>query len=187
MDEFNYLGVLISIILGLGITRLLQGLGQQIEFRTQVRGYWPSLAWAVILLVIHIQTWWSMFPLRYKQDWTFLGFLIVLLQPIVLYLLAAVVLPAPQSGERVDLRAHYYGQSRWFFGLFVMLLLISLAKGLMLSGGRLDPVDLAFHLAFLSTSVACAVSARPRVHETVTVATAALIAVYIAELFSRLR
>jgi hypothetical protein len=33
MDEFNYLSVLISIILGLGVTQLLTGLGKLIFAR----------------------------------------------------------------------------------------------------------------------------------------------------------
>jgi hypothetical protein len=44
MDTFNYLSVLISIILGLGITQLLSGLGRSLEYRDKDRLYWPSLA-----------------------------------------------------------------------------------------------------------------------------------------------
>ena len=97
MDQFNYLAVLISIILGLGITQLLSGFGRWIEHRASFRAYAPAICWAFVLLVIQVQCWWSMFGLREQADWTFLKFMAVLMQPIVLYLQAIVVLPGASS------------------------------------------------------------------------------------------
>ena len=74
MDQFNYLAVLISIILGLGITQLLSGVGRLLQARGHVRLYWPTLAWVAVLLVVHVQTWWAMFGLRTLQTWTFAAF-----------------------------------------------------------------------------------------------------------------
>ena len=186
MDEFNYLSVLVSIILGLGITRLLTGLGQQIEYRGRGRTYWPSLLWAVVLLVIHVQTWWSMFGMRSHEGWTFLAFLVVLLQPVTLYLLAALVLPTTAPGEPVDLRAHYYWQTRWFFGLFVALLAVSLVKDLVLAGVLPAPANVAFHLVFMAMAAAAAVTERARYHEAVAALTPVLFGAYVVLLFSQL-
>ena len=51
MDEFGYLAVILSIILGLSVTQLLQGLSNVINARDRVRIYWPAIAWALLLLV----------------------------------------------------------------------------------------------------------------------------------------
>ena len=75
MDQFNYLAVLISIILGLGITQLLSGFGRWIEHRATFRAYAPAICWAFVLLVIQVQCWWAMFGLREQTDWTFLKFM----------------------------------------------------------------------------------------------------------------
>ena len=56
MDALEYLAVLISIILGLGIAQLLGGLGRWVEHRASFRPFAPALIWAVILLLIHVQT-----------------------------------------------------------------------------------------------------------------------------------
>ena len=93
MDEFGYLAVILSIILGLSVTQLLQGLSNVINARDRVRIYWPAIAWALLLLVIDIQAWWSMFGYRERHTWTFLQFAILLLETILLYLLAALALP----------------------------------------------------------------------------------------------
>lgn len=57
MDEFGYLAVILSIILGLSVTQLLQGLSQVINARDRVRIYGPAIGWALLLLVIDVQAW----------------------------------------------------------------------------------------------------------------------------------
>jgi len=116
MDDFNYLAVPISIILGLGITQLLSGLGRWVENRTSVPAYAPTIVWIVTLLVMHVQTWWSMYGLRHHQDWTFFQFVVVLLQPTTLFLLTTAVVPSSASAAR-DLKSNYFAQRRWFFSL----------------------------------------------------------------------
>lgn len=186
MDAFAYLSVLISIILGLGITRLLTGLGHQIEFRGLVRGYWPALAWAIVLLLLHVQTWWSMFGMRAFEQWAFHDFAVVLLQPIVLYLLAVLVLPSPGTAASIDLKQHYHAQRRWFFGLFATLLIVSLVKDLALMGHLPDPVNLAFHLVFLGLSLAAIAIYRAWFHRAFAALMLMLFTTYIALLFPTL-
>ena len=60
MDPFSYLSVLISIVLGLGITNLLGGVATLMRGRSQVRPYWPLPIWLVTLFLMHVQTWWTM-------------------------------------------------------------------------------------------------------------------------------
>lgn len=186
MDEFNYLIVLISIVLGLGITRLLTGLGLLIERRDRVRLYGPTLAWTAVLLLVHIQTWWSMFGMRDHIAWTFFDFLVVLLQPVVLYLLAVLVLPTETPEGALDLQAHYHEQARWFFGLFGALLVVSLIKDLTLSGALPDALNVAFHLAFFAIALTGAVTQRETFHRAIATLAIVLLGLYIAALFSRL-
>ena len=104
MDEFGYLAVILSIILGLSVTQLLQGLSQVINGRDRVRIYWPAIGWTLLLLVIDVQAWWAMFGYRNRHAWTFLQFAVLLLETIILYLLAVLALPTPFGEETVDLR-----------------------------------------------------------------------------------
>ena len=108
-EEFQYLAVLLSIVLGLGVTQLLTGVGRLVQARARVRAYWPPLAWVGLLLLIHVQTWWAMFDLRDHRGWTLLKFLVVLATPACLSLMTALVLPdvaeATGGGRELDLRA----------------------------------------------------------------------------------
>lgn len=185
MDEFSYLSVLISIILGLGITQLLSGFGRWIEQRAVFRAYGPAMAWAAMVLLIHIQGWWSMFGLRNHRDWTFLQFGMVLLQPITLYLLAALVLPGTNAPE-LDLRSNYFVQRRWFFGLLMALLVISVLKDLTVNGELPSPANLAFHGVLFATSLVAVLTERESYHRFFAYSSLAFMATYITMLFARL-
>ena len=186
MDAFSYLSVLLSIILGLAITQVLKGFRGLMQARARLRTYWPTVLWSIIILVLAVQSWWAMFGLRQHRDWTFFAFSLVLAQTIAVYLLAALVLPDFFGEAPVDLREHYYGHRRWFFALLVVLLVLSLAKGWVVSGHLTDPVDLTFHLVFALTGIVGVLTADRRYHEFISAFTAVGIGTYIATLFTHL-
>ena len=185
MDEFSYLSVLLSIILGLAITQVLKGLRGLILARHQVQHYWPSVLWAIFILLICVQSWWAMFGMRAMKVWGFLDFLVVLAQTIVTYLIAALVFP-DFGQQTVDLRAHYFNHARWFFGLIVGVLLISILKEWMLAGSWPAPANLLFHLLFMALALIAAFARSPWLHKALPLASLAVLAFYIAFLYARL-
>jgi len=152
VEAFEYLSVIISIVLGLGITHLLMGFGRWLEHRDTFRPFGPTLAWAGFILLAHLQTWWTMFGYRMYAEWNFLQFALVLLQPIILFLLAMVVFPSGDAPQR-DLRENFFHQRPWLFGLLIVLLGVSLLKDLVRQGSLPDAVNLAFHGVFLCFAV----------------------------------
>src|SRR4030095_11699298 len=102
MDEYSYLSVLLSVILGLAVTQILQGFRGLLLSRTRVHIYWPVIAWALLLLLICLQHWWSMFGLRTRRDWTFLQFAAVPLNVILIYMIAGLVFPDLCGDKVVD-------------------------------------------------------------------------------------
>jgi hypothetical protein len=187
VDAFSYLSVLLSIILGLGLTQLLTAVGRLIRHRDRVRLDWLPLLWAAVLLVVYVQAWWAMFGLRNVREWTFVAFLAVLAQTCTLYMMAAVVLPEQVDDAGVDLAAHYERQRRWFFGFFLATLVVSIAKDLVIGRRLPSPVNLAFHGVLGALCVSAMTVGRRRVHEAIGIAGAAAIAMYISLLFMRLR
>ena len=184
MESFDYLSVLVSIILGLGITQLLSGFGTWLEQRHAFRAYGPAIAWAAFLLLVHVQTWWSMYGMRDHEGWNFLQFALVLLQPILLYLLAVIVLPGPNAPQN-DPRENFRMQRRWFFGLLIVLVLASLLKDM--SRMELpDPVNLLFHAVFIVVALVGALRESERVQRFVAFLSFAAFALYIGMLFAEL-
>ncbi len=186
MDEFGYLSVLLSIIIGLAITQLLQGFRALVLSRSRLVVYPAPIIWAATLVLIAVQTWWAMFGLRDVTTWTFLKFAIVLAQTIVLYMLAGLVLPDFTGDAPVDLRDHYYAHRRVFFGVAVASALISLGKDLVLSGHLPDAPNVGFHVVFILTAITAAVTAREWYHRLLAPAMLLVFCAYIALLFTRL-
>ena len=187
MDEFGYLAVILSIILGLSVTQLLQGLSQVINARDRVRIYGPAIGWALLLLIIDMQAWWAMFGYRTRHAWTFVQFAILLLETIILYLLAALALPMAFVADVVDLRANYFRHARWFFGSFIAVLLVSLSKDVIFSGSLPGGFNLGFHLFWIVGAGIAALTRSDPFHKAWVWISAASFIVYIAALFFELR
>jgi hypothetical protein len=186
MDQFSYLSVLLSIILGLAITQVLQGFRGILLARSRVRMYWPVLVWAAGLLAISVQGWWAMFGLREISEWTFAQFAVPLLQTVFTYMLAALVFPDFYGDETVELRSHYFAHVRWFFGLLIALLIASLAKDLVNNGHLPDRTNVVFHIAFIAASLIAVLTRREWYHKGLSLIGTGAFAVYILLLFSRL-
>lgn len=186
MDAFSYLSVVLSIVLGLGLAQVLTSIGRLVRHREHVRLDWLPLLWAVAILVVFVQVWWSSFGLRGQKDWTFLGFTVVLAQTALLYLVAAVALPEHVDDGGVDLREHYRRQSPVFFGFLLATLVVSLLKDLTLSGHLPAGPNLAFHAVLGALSVVGMRSRSRRVHEMLGLSGVVGIAAYIGLLFTRL-
>ena len=187
MDAFAHLSVLISIVLGLGVTSLLSGLARTVQLRDQVRFYWPVLIWAAVLLVVHMQVWWATFGLRDVMVWTFPVFALTLLQPVLLYFVSALVLPDFDRDDALDLRANYFRHASWFFGAFAVLLVVSLARSYATYGRLPDPADTLFHLAFMLAASACAIYRSEMLHKLGAIAAVIGISAYVGLLFMALR
>ena len=184
MEAFTHLSILVSVILALGIAALLSGFAQIIEHRRTALVYSPSVCWALFLLLVHVQTWWTIFGLRSHLSWTFLEFAVLLLQPITLYLLAALTLP--QSAAELNLREKYFSHRTWFFTLLIILLLASIVKDLVVNGVVPSAGNLAFHGLFLLIAAIGLLTTADRVHRLIAYAALLAFSSYVALLFSRL-
>jgi hypothetical protein len=93
MSPFEYVIVLVSIILGLGITTILTGLAELIKHR-QLKLYTPYIIWLILVFVLHIHEWWVSYSLKSIEIWKLPMFLFIILYPINLYVLAHLLFPS---------------------------------------------------------------------------------------------
>ena len=120
MSPFAYLSVLTSIVLALGITRILSGYGQLVQVRHEVRVYWVHAFWGINVLLYLLMNWWILYRWQVETKWTFFLFVFVLLSPVIGYLLAALLFPE-HIDIGADLKEQYYSNSRLFFLLAALL------------------------------------------------------------------
>ncbi len=126
MSTFEFVTVLMSIIVGLGITRVLSGLSALIELRDSVTFDWLTLMWSLNIFSFHVIFWWVVVNnWRSLEEWTFLRFGPLVLYSVFLYFCAALVLPArPQKG--LDLKTRFEAIRRPFFILLLLVLISEL-------------------------------------------------------------
>jgi len=132
---------------------VLQGYRSILLARGHVRHSAPVIIWSVLLLVIFAQAWWASFGLRDRQHWDFLSFTIILLQMVLLYMLAGLVLPDVGSGATVDLGDHFDRQRTPFFGFLIAMLAVSMLKDVVLDHKLPSPLNLTFHLVFVTVAL----------------------------------
>lgn len=130
MGMFEYVAVLTSIIVGLGITHLLQGTARLIQHPDAGRPYWVHLTWVLYMFLNSVFWWWWEFRLTRLDVWTFEVYIFVILFAVVLYMLCALLYPASLEGY-VGFKDYFYSRRAWFFGLSIAFLLIDVGDTLL--------------------------------------------------------
>jgi hypothetical protein len=168
---FDYLGVLISVILGLALTHVLLGLSRTIQARDSVKLYWVHLVWCATILIYVLGIWWGMYWWRHLQLWTVQNFLFLAFYSGVLFLLAAMLFPH-ESCAGVDFEAYFMKNRRWFFGLQLFAYLLDIPETLAKGVDRLRdvPVEYCVFLPLmLAINIAGIWTANRRVHAVLSV------------------
>lgn len=186
-DAFAYLSVLLSIILGLAIAEVLQGYRSLLISRGEVKLYAPPLIWSATMLVLAIHFWWASFGLAGRENWDFTAFSAVLMQTVMLFMGAALLLPHKQADQPIDLKAHYYREAGPFFSFGLLFILFGFLKDWLLdqhilSGG----LPMVFFLFFLSMTVLALFVRNRRVHEIIAPLMAVTVLIFIGMMFARL-
>jgi len=116
MDMFNYVMVLASVIVGLGIAHLLQGVAGIVQHPGRERVYWVHLAWVAATFLRAIFWWWFEFRLSETEQWTFTLYFFVLAYAFLIYLWCALLFPRDLAGYD-GFKDYYYSRKGWFFGV----------------------------------------------------------------------
>lgn len=130
MEMFEYIAVLTSIIIGLGITQLLQGFTRLVQHPEQGKVYWVHLSWVIYMFLTTVFWWWWEFRLGTVEEWTFALYMFVLLYAVIIYLLCAFLFPASFS-DYDGSKGYFYSKCTWFFGLLVLVNLVDLCDTLL--------------------------------------------------------
>lgn len=148
MTPFEYVIVLVSIVLGLGITQLVTGAADIIHHWERVKLYWPHLLFILLIFFLHLQEWWVLFDLRQHQRWRLATFFFTILYPINLFILARILFPAGQNQDTVDLRSFYFSNYRKFFLMTASLAAISFVDNVFMNDYPLN--DQLIHVALFA-------------------------------------
>lgn len=107
LSLFEFVLVMVSIVLGLGVTHLLQGISLVVRHRRTTMVDWLPMTWAATLFLLVASNWWAAWDFR-DVHWSFPAFFFVMVEPAVLYLAMTLLLPV----EAADQHAGSFDQVR---------------------------------------------------------------------------
>jgi len=114
VDSFRWIAVALSMVLGLGITRLLASFVAVFRSRKQSTLDWIPLAWAFCIFIFQLQFWWAIIELpSLVQIWTLASFLSLIGLTLLLFIAAALILPPDELQEQETLLAEFQADGRW--------------------------------------------------------------------------
>jgi hypothetical protein len=134
MSPFEYVTVLISIILGMGITQLISGMAAIIIRWENVRPYWPHSVIVLLVFVLHIQDWWATYELTKFEFWRLPTFLFIILYPVNLYVLTRILFPLRWTGNPTDLKKFYLDHFRKIYISMMFLPVHSILDNVLIGG-----------------------------------------------------
>lgn len=139
MSPFEYVMVLVSIVIGLAITHVLTAMAEGVH---RLRGHGEPLQldpvyllWVGYVLVWLISFWWYEFNFQaVREQWTFGLYLFVISFAILLFLLAAILVPHRLSAVQDSYRYFMEGR-RWFFGANIVAVIFDVFDTLLKGAG----------------------------------------------------
>jgi hypothetical protein len=160
MTLFEYITVAVSLVLSLGLVRLLEG-GLSAFSRSRV--YPIHALWVIVVFTQHFMYWWMLWGVRGVVDWNFPRFLFLALPAVVLYLQATVLVSSTPRAVS-SWREHYYLNAPLFFGLNIVRLLLSVVVGWVAENSPPSSSTLAITSVTALASIAAMFSRTPWIH-----------------------
>ena len=125
MSEFEYVMVLVSIVIALAIAHLLTAVAEGIH---RFRGHGEPikldavlLLWVGFVLIWLVSFWWWEFKFQeVAVEWSYGLYLFVISYAIVLFMLAEILVPHRMRGLS-DSYAHFMKGRKWFFGTLLLM------------------------------------------------------------------
>lgn len=113
-ESFTYLRIVLSIVVGLGLTTALNALGKVIKYRKFIQTYWVAILWELGVLLMLLLHWFSTWSYQNTNDWTYPKFLLLLLPSMSLYVTSHLAFPEFHENQHYDLQKFYYRNRKYF-------------------------------------------------------------------------
>ncbi|MGI9223872.1 MAG: hypothetical protein ACR2QX_05295 [Woeseiaceae bacterium] len=119
MSQFEYVAVLISIIVGLALAQILRGVGRMVTSKGGPRPYWVHLVWTFYAFMNISMFWWWEFRLG-MVDWSLSIYLVVITYATLLFFISLLLQPGNMAGIN-SYKEYYYSRRQWIFGLLIAI------------------------------------------------------------------
>lgn len=107
MGTFEYLTVFVSIILGLGMTYLILGVGKLLSQRGYYQFYWIHHLQIFTTFLLLLNSWWVTYSWVEINNLTFLHYLFLMCSPFIVVLASSLLFPSGNKQKIRNLKEYY--------------------------------------------------------------------------------
>ncbi|MFS2154991.1 hypothetical protein [Rhizobium sp. Rhizsp42] len=119
MDAYGHLRVLVSLVLGLSITRVLSGLSRRLQEPGKTDRMHAQIVWSMALLLGAVHFWWWEFALRLVETWNCWIYIFVLANASLFFLMSTPLYP-DHLQDHGDREVFVIRRRHAFFALFAI-------------------------------------------------------------------
>lgn len=160
MSQFEYIMVMVALILALALAQALRGLA---EIVTSRKRYWPHSFWLLTIVFLMVQAWWADWHYNAVEEWRFTTYLLVLASPAISFAKVHLLVPSTRS-DSFDWHKQFDAVRLWFFGLLISYVLIGIIQSVVLYGTPLIHPYRLFQGLFIAIAIAGIVTRSQKVH-----------------------
>ena len=166
MSQFEYVAVLVSIIVGLALTQILRGIGRMVTTEDGPRPYWVHLVWTFYLFLLIGMFWWWEFSLG-TVEWSLAIYIVVIVYATLLFFVSLVIQPS-ETREIINYKDYFFSNRRWIFGLLMTIWLWDFVDTFAKGTDHFASLSIEYLVYNTSQIVGCAIgikTANERYHE----------------------
>jgi hypothetical protein len=119
MSIFEFVLVMTSLVLAIGITHLLQHVAVIVRHRQTLEISWVPLLWMVCLFLSSANYWWALWDYR-GLEWTFPSFFFLLIPPTLLYVIISLLVSADITNPHASLATSFEQIRVPFFSVLIV-------------------------------------------------------------------
>lgn len=155
---FTHIRIVLSMVVSLGIARLLTGVAKIVQHPRRTPLYWVHLLWALSMLLALTHFWWWEFSLTRLVEWRFEVYFFIVAYAALYYLLCALLFPDDLS-DYTGFRDYFYSRRRWFFGLLAVAFLADVVDTVLKGSAHLEAQGTEYLVRVAVYVVLCGVAA----------------------------
>jgi hypothetical protein len=157
MSSFEFISILMSIVIGLGVTNLLAGLGRAFYRRRETPMDEVHIVLTAGTLLLLILQWWVTFKWNTETHWTFDHYLALIIWAVSMYLMTVFLYP-PDLSETEEHKARFERNRSGYYSSFSAMCLLDIVQAA-IHGDLFHPVwylPYAGHYTLLGAIGLCA-------------------------------
>lgn len=163
MSIFEFLMVLLSIIIGLSIAEILTGFADSLSSKREQKFPWLHTLFSLGLFLVSLQVWWESWELRLLDQWAFTDLVLMVSIPVLLFVISRILNPGRDYAGNLD--DYYLKNASKIYILLGIAVLIGNSFRSILYGAPLFIVDNLTAVPLLIIAIILGLSKNKTIHK----------------------